>query len=506
MPDKKVHLDALRHIQSISQKLSDDVKEEKRKLSEKELVSKFKSDTLEELNKFKEEFTTKHAEDMKDFGKKLQKSVRDDHTSVFEYDSTDGKDVIEGDGTLRQKMQKMVDTPSDRFSGQEGLAVELQRHNDTLLMLSHVMKRAPQELKYYDTHIRKNSELEKALSPDGASSAGRGAEWVPEAFSSDFINRMEQKYELAGSIPKITIPQGVDSLKIPGAGAGISLQQVNATAADTANSIPQQTPGSRNITLTPKKLAIMVQIEEEAVEDMIVNVIQDITIPEMQNAAAKGVDNAIINGNGESINIVGASGAGDDTSTYNEATDPRGCWDGLRRFALDEAYAGSIYDMSGGALTIAGIASAAGLLAGGSDNENFFDPPNNRLVVPLAVYLDLLTMSNVIQADQIGSAAAATINSGQLASVLGIPIIQTQLLAPSLATGLLDGTATNNVKNNAVIFNRNAFIMGIKRDVTVKSRENIETDRRHVVLTFRAIFASRYANTAKSVAQIINIS
>ena len=87
MAEKQVHTDALRHIQSISQKLKDDLKEQKRKLSEQEMVAKFKSDTLEELDKFKEEFTTKHAEDMKDFGKKLQKSVRDDHTSCLLYTS-----------------------------------------------------------------------------------------------------------------------------------------------------------------------------------------------------------------------------------------------------------------------------------------------------------------------------------------------------------------------------------------------------------------------------------
>ena len=84
MAEKKVHTDALLHIHSISQKLSDDLKEQKRKLSEQEMISKFKSDTLEELTKFKEEFTTKHADDMKDLGKQLQKSIRDDHTSVFE--------------------------------------------------------------------------------------------------------------------------------------------------------------------------------------------------------------------------------------------------------------------------------------------------------------------------------------------------------------------------------------------------------------------------------------
>ena len=102
MAEKQVHTDALRHIQSISQKLKDDLKEQKRKLSEQEMVAKFKSDTLEELDKFKEEFTTKHAEDMKDFGKKLQKSVRDDHTSSFQY-GQDAEGATSPEGTtIRQ--------------------------------------------------------------------------------------------------------------------------------------------------------------------------------------------------------------------------------------------------------------------------------------------------------------------------------------------------------------------------------------------------------------------
>ena len=243
---------------------------------------------------------------------------------------------------------------------------------------------------------------------------------------------------MAGSIPKITIPQGSDSLKIPGAGSGISLVTHAASGALTtdADNITAATPGSRQITLTPAKLAIMVQIEEEALEDMVVNVVQDITIPEMQNAAAKGVDDAIINGLS-----MDSSGISDAAGSYG-TTDPRTAWGGLRYHAINAS--NNQFNMEGAGLSVAGIAGAAGLLAGGSDNETFFDPPNNRLIVPLDVYLDLLTMSNVLQAEQIGSQAAATINSGQLASVLGIPIIQSQLVRKTLATGVTDSNSANN--------------------------------------------------------------
>ena len=45
-----------------------------------------------------------------------------------------------------------------------------------------------------------------------------------------------------------------------------------------------------------------------------------------------------------------------------------------------------------------------------------------------------------------------------------------------------------------------------KRDVTIKSREEIETDRRKFVLTFRTGFVNRYPATDNVAGVIYNIS
>ena len=503
MADKREALNTtIRGIKEISSKISTQMEKDKRDISDAEKYAALEKKFADEHENVK----TYADGRLDDIEKSLRDMHRGSHNSTFEYDSTDGKDIVKNASNedTRETLKKMVDTPSERFGNIEGAVKEFQEHNDTLMVLSHVCKRAPQDLKYYDTHIRKNAELAKAINPDGAAT---GLEWVPTAFSSNFIESMEQEYQVAGTIPKIAIPQGSDNLKIPAAGSNISVVTYAATAGDPATDITSATPGSRQITLNPKKMAIMVQVEEESLEDSIVNVIQDITIPEMQKAAARGIDDAIINGNGESMT---GGGALADASAAYGANDPRTAWDGLRRYALDTAYANANVNAGGDVITLADIATAAATFAdqtadGGSGAlQNFYDPANMRLLTDLKVYLDLMQIENVIQAQMIGSATAATINSGQLMSVMGVPIIQTQLVRRTLATGLLHASA-GNALHNAVLFNTQAFLLGTKREVTVKSRENIETDRRHIVMTMRHDFVSRYALTAPVAAHIRNI-
>ena len=322
--------------------------------------------------------------------------------------------------------------------------------------------------------------------------------WCFTAFSSNFINRMEQNYEVAGTFPSVSIPQGTESLKIPGAGSGISVVTYGTQTGDdltSTNWINGATPGSRNITLTPVKMGVRVEIEEEAVEDSIVNVVQDITIPEMQAAAAKGVDDAIINGD--------SSGSHMDNLGGVAAPDPRMAYIGLRKQALGGAFSDNSVDGGGDAITIADIKSLLGGFKDGTTNEIFYDPPNMRLLCPLKTYLDLLTITEVLTRDKIGE-GQMTIDKGQLTSVLGIPIIRTELIRLASATGTLAGSG--NTLGTAVIYHTNAFIVGQKRDVTIKSREEIETDRRKFVLTFRTAFANRYADAKKVAGAIYNIT
>ena len=499
MAEKTAHINAKREINEIATKWRNNLETINKKRRDADIQEALTSDLEERMDKFKEEYDTKHKEQMEDFGKleaNMRKSVRDDYQSGHEYQSSDDARAETENGTNSELIKKMVDTPADKFRGREEVVSELQKHNDTCIVLSHFLKRHPQELNYYDTYFRKNTELAKALDN---TTAGSGLEWIPTVFSADFINRMEQNYEVTSTFPSVEIPQGTDSMKIPGAGSGISVAAYGTQTSDnltSANWIGAATPGSRNITLTPVKMAVRVEIEEEAVEDSIVNVVQDITIPEMQVAAAKGIDDGVINGDNEGGTHMDAAGG------VSDANDPRKNFLGLRKTAIGGNFADNSVDGGGDSISIADIRTLLGGFKDGTTNEVFYDPPNMRLLCPLKTYLDLLTISEVLTRDKIGE-AQMTIDKGQLASVLGIPIIRTELIRAASATGVLAGSG--NTLGSAVIYHTNAFVVGQKRDVTIKSREEIETDRRRFVLTFRTAFGSRFVAAKKVAGMVYNI-
>tara|TARA_Y100000310_G_C20517766_1_gene732078 strand:- start:617 stop:1054 length:438 start_codon:yes stop_codon:yes gene_type:complete len=72
------------------------------------------------------------------------------------------------------------------------------------------------------------------------------------------------------------------------------------------------------------------------------------------------------------------------------------------------------------------------------------------------------------------------------------------------ASGVYDGTTTD--RTTALVFNKKSFIVGTKRAVTIKSDENIVTDRRRVVLTMRIGFMNKYASTEPDVGEIFNVN
>jgi hypothetical protein len=89
---------------------------------------------------------------------------------------------------------------------------------------------------------------------------------------------------------------------------------------------------------------------------------------------------------------------------------------------------------------------------------------------------------------------------------MGIPIIRTELMRGDLsATGFHDANGGNDY-TSAIIYHTRAYLIGQKRDITVKTAEDIEFDRRKFVLTYRAAFEAKYAATENHTGLIHNLA
>jgi hypothetical protein len=109
--------------------------------------------------------------------------------------------------------------------------------------------------------------------------------------------------------------------------------------------------------------------------------------------------------------------------------------------------------------------------------------------------IKMLGLAEVITVEKYGP--LATIVTGQLASLDGIPVVVSEHMRDDVAaTGVNTGVGPNTL-SNLVLANRRAWIRGVRRAPTIKTKEDIETDQLIAVVTWRGDF-QRVLGTAET--------
>ena len=240
-------------------------------------------------------------------------------------------------------------------------------------------------------------------------------------------------------------------------------------AAQTGNnpaSFPKSTVGTDKLSISASGLVCMVLMHEDATEDSIVPALPFIR-EAIGRSLAIGERLCIINGdtaashgdtglaNWDPAGMFGAAGSGADH--YLRA------WLGLRHLALDQS---NSIDRS--TLSLATI---------GTDLASLQGPRGGRGDVVLLTswqgYVKkLVTMSGIVSASDYGS--NAPILRGEVANIMGVPVIPTDALTADLTgAGIFDGVTMT--KTAMLLFNRRLYqrfvrvgtSVDIQRDITV---------------------------------------
>lgn len=381
-------------------------------------------------------------------------------------------------------IRKMIETPHG-MQKEKDLAHDLQQWNDQVIIVSEIMKRHPSELGIYRKFREGQTELAKAL--DTATS-GKGLDWMPEQFSAEFIQRMESNYQIANTLQRVIIPRGVDKLKLPAAGTAASIYKLTGSSTDDIAKIQATTPGTRNVELDPVKIGARVEVETDMDEDSAVAV-SDYVRDELNLAAARGIDDICLNGDTRTTGMI--------DSDVTSAADARKSWDGLRRMTLAAAKVNTA-----DVVNVANFRLMWSKLQSGI--HQYGQPEDLALLAELNGYLKLVVLSEVLTIEKFGG--RATISTGALKEIFGMALQQTSRVRSDLnASGVYDGTTTTYTIIQ--VFNKRAFVIGDKRAITVKSDDDIETDRMKFVITARLILKSKYDTTTQPVtAQLYGIS
>jgi HK97 family phage major capsid protein len=255
--------------------------------------------------------------------------------------------------------------------------------------------------------------------------------YIPTTFSNRVLQLIRLQPSLAQLLPQVDMPS--QTYKIP-----LSISGISVVYVAPATSITLSNASAQGLTLDAKKLAAGVEVADEVTEDSIVAI-----MPEFQaalaQAFAEALENAILNGDAAS-------------------TDPLlKVWNGILKGAH------SIDISTFAASHIQQACAAMGKLG--------VNPNEVVVVVNPAKFAEMVGWSEVSTVDKYGS--QATILTGELAKVYGKPVVVSAFVPDSV---------------HALVFNRRAFLLGVRRGLRVETQRDIVKQTDILVTTMRADF------------------
>ncbi len=317
----------------------------------------------------------------------------------------------------------------------------------------------------------------KAMTSTGA---GAGDEWVPTELAADIVDKVRLASKVRAMFPTIDMPS--DTYRIPKITADPTVYFVSQenTAVQAAGN-----PTTAYMELDAKKIMCEVDFSGELTEDSVVPLVPTLK-QNIANALAEAEEDVIVNG--------------DTTATQNQninrsanAYDVTRAVVGLRRTVYDGATAYKV-DASGGLL--AGMRSLRAALG-----EYGVDPIKQVWAMSPKHYLAVLTDSSFLTMDKLGE--KATVLTGQLGAIDGIPVIMSSKLRDCDGDGIVQTDPELNTKSQSVLVYRPGVYVGYRRRLKIEMDRDVQKDMNLLVCSLRLAVA--YAYGAGSLGYVRNM-
>lgn len=394
--------------------------------------------------------------------------------------------------SLIHKPEHLTSNPSD-----QDLIRRYQEASDNIHILDTILSatqgnayRGPKTLKSWGSYAKLAAEYRKtAGDPLSTGASGIGAEWIPTGFSSQLIDRIETLAIVAGVFPQFQMPTKVYTWPVRGLRGRAYYQPESTVVAIDATSLPSYGPATSNVSFTSKKLAMRCFTSTEEIEDSIIAILPFLQ-EEIATSLARAIDNAILNGDVTSpahmddVTYEGATLASTGTNQVERI------WKGLRK----NSYGVNVSATSSVAiLTYGGAAASAALfLTQWALMKAFAQPPSDvAYICNMKCYQQLLGDAAFYTASIFGQ-DRNTMRDGRLVSPFGVDIVVSDFCANTCSNV---GVRAAGVLNVNEMVNKRAFMLGNRRNVTIKAQEKIEHDQVVVVGTWRGDFQQVIAHT-----------
>ena len=322
--------------------------------------------------------------------------------------------------------------------------------------------------------------------------AGVGAELIPDQFLAD----LHMEYEVPTVVRSLfsEVQMTSNTMLAPRINRGGRPYIKGTVSSDNPALYPVSTVQMGQAQITAKGLATRYILDEELIEDSAV-----LLLPAMQRMIAKdmrdAVEDALINGDSASThqdaiaswNIRGRWGA----AGLGGSNDHRRLWTGLRASSFDKSTELSVNSID-----------AAKLLELISKLGEYASSDKVLIVSPEALYGSLMGLEQLITLDKFGP--QATILTGQLGSIFGMPVVVSRFLSDDLETsGLFTGGG--GTTTGILCVSRDSWNIFARRGISIQQEQDITSGAYNMVATERLTFDSLDASTVKNVAFGFNL-
>lgn len=257
---------------------------------------------------------------------------------------------------------------------------------------------------------------------------------------------------------------------------------VSESTANNSSNYSTVKTGSNRVSVTAKKFVIHQMWSGEMEEDAIIAFVPFIR-RQLALSLAHYSDSLVLNGDDTNagtgnINLDDADPA--DTKHYL-------AFDGIRHAGLVDN-TNNKKDL-GGVITLAALNEARGRMVDGTYFHDWGHPTDASDLIYVA---DPATADAIAALDPILNSrifnGGTQLLGGQVAAILGYPVISSVAVSKTEADGKLSTTGGNNTKGQVVTFNRRGFKVGWRRHVKLETERIPATDQNRIVASLRLGF------------------
>jgi HK97 family phage major capsid protein len=341
----------------------------------------------------------------------------------------------------------------------------------------------------YEKETLRGVKAWKANELNYSTLAAGGDEWVPTMWLDRIWELTRIENVVAPQFMEVDMPSNPYELPIESTDPTVSRvaetkDETQMTLAASGSPIPDSKVTTGKVTLNADKLALRVMFSEEVDEDSIIPFAGQLR-NQAQRAILDAIDFVDLNADDTAsgnINLDGGTPAA--TDKYNVV------FKGIIYTGLVANSGNNKVDMGGVAPTLQYIRAARWKLA-----SRYASRPQDLVIFcDAATYAKLLNLPEFLTMDKIG--AQATIVTGMVGQIDGIPVLLTNEMALAAANGKVSSTGTNNTFGRLVYAHKPSFYQGYRRRVTVDLERLSYYDSWVLTATVRPAFVARDATCA----------